>query len=164
MVGICCRIVIAILFMGLAYSCGSSRKMEQSNSVATVQSTSSENTSFNYGSTTKLTDFVKTDFGIRFQWVKYDTSKQPDKEGNYPKQEEGSGELDLKTEGNKSVESGDSLQVDTDRDSAFQSDKAEHSVSEKEKEGTEVFSDITWLCVAISVLVIIIFIVVKLCK
>ena len=142
--------------MGLAYSCGSSRKMEQSNSVATVQSTSSENTSFNYGSTTKLTDFVKKDMTIHFRWVKYDTDKAPDAEGNYPKAGEGSGEVDIHADEMLDIAQCDSTQTETEADFSHEAESEEHTQIESEREDTDIFNDLTWLIIAIVILLLVV--------
>lgn len=163
MVGIYCRFVVTALCL-LMCSCGSSRKAERSDSSVSVHTSSSEKQSLKCSSTTNLTDFVKTDLGIRFNWVRYDTTKPPDKDGNYPKQAEGSGELDLHSSEGKHIETNDSLMAEASNDSSSQEESENHTVLEKEKEDTDIFSDITWMCIAIPVMVIVIFIVSKLRK
>lgn len=153
MVGICCRLLLLVLLMA---SCGSSRKAEQSNTAVSVQDTEQLRQSALYGSNIRLTDFVKKDMTIRFQWVKFDTDKKPDAEGNYPKMGEGSGEVDIHEDGSMEVVRGDSLQVDTETNSSHEAEAEEHSQSESEREETDIFNDMTWLIIAIVILLLVV--------
>lgn len=153
MVGICCRLLLLVLLMA---SCGSSRKAEQSNTAVSVQDTEQLRQSVLYSSNIKLTDFVKKDMTIRFQWVKFDTDKKPDAEGNYPKMGEGSGEVDIHEDGSMEVVQNDSLQVNTEKESSHEVESEEHSQSESEREETDIFNDMTWLIIAIVILLLVV--------
>lgn len=92
---------------------------------------------------------------IRFQWVKFDTDKKPDEEGNYPKMGEGSGEVDIREDGSMEVVHNDSLQVDTEKDSSYEKENEKHSQSESEREETNIFKDMTWLIIATVILLLV---------
>lgn len=152
MVGICYRLILLVLLMA---SCGSSRKAEQSDATLSVQDTEQFRQSTIYGSNIKLTDFVKKNMTIRFQWVKFDTDKKPDAEGNYPKMGEGSGEVDFHEDGSMEVVHNDSLQVDAEKESSHDTEAEEHSQSESELEETDIFIDSTWLILATVILLLV---------
>lgn len=93
---------------------------------------------------------------IRFHWVKFDTDKNPDAEGNYPKMGEGSGEVDIHEDGSMEVVQNDSLQVDTEKESSHEAETEEHSQSESEREETDIFNDMTGLIIAIVILLLVV--------
>lgn len=156
MVGICCRLLLLVVLMA---SCGSSRKAERSETVQSIQDTEQLRQSALYGSNIRLTDFVKKDMTIRFQWVKFDTDKKPDAEGNYPKMGEGSGEVDIHEDGSMEVIQNDSLQVNTEKESSHEAESEEHSQSESEREETDIFNDMIGLIIAIVILLFVVWIV-----
>lgn len=142
--------------MLLMASCGSSRKTEQSDKAVSVQTGAELHQTAFQGSGIRLTDFVKKDMTIRFHWVKFDTDKKPDAEGNYPKIGEGSGEVDIHEDGSMEVIQNDSLQVKTEMDSSHEVEAEEHSQSESEREETDIFNDMTWLIIAIVILLLVV--------
>lgn len=153
MVGICCRTLLLVLLM---CSCGSSRKTERSDTAVSIKTgTELHQTAFQE-SGIRLTDFVKKDMTIRFHWVKFDTDKKPDAEGNYPKMGEGSGEVDIHEDGSMEVIQNDSLQVNTEKDSSHEVEAEEYSQSESEREETDIFNDMTWLIIAIVILLLVV--------
>lgn len=153
MVGTCCRLFLLVLLMA---SCGSSRKAERSDMELSVQDTEQVRQSALYGSNIRLTDFVNKDMTIRFHWVKFDTGKAPDAEGNYPKMGEGSGEVDIHEDGSMEVVQNDSLQVNTEADFSHEAEAEEHSQNESEREETGIFDDMTWLIMAIVILLLVV--------
>ncbi|WP_458461048.1 hypothetical protein [Paenibacillus sp.] len=156
MVGICCRLLLLVL---LLCGCGSSRMTERSDTAVSEQTQADIRQLAYHGTQLKLTDFVKKDMTIRFHWVKFDTDKNPDEEGNYPKMGEGSGEVDIHEDGSMEVIQNDSLQVKTEMDSSHEVEAEEHSQSESEREETGVFNDITWLIIAIVILLLVVWLV-----
>lgn len=152
MVGTYCKWLLLVLLM---VSCGSSRKTEQSDTAISVQTEAELHQTAFQGSGIRLTDFVKKDMTIRFHWVKFDTDKKPDAEGYYPKMGEGSGEVDIHEDGSMEVIQNDSLQVNTAKDSSHEVEAEEHSQSESEREETEIFNDMTWLIIAIVILLLV---------
>lgn len=153
MVGICCRLLLLVLMM---CSCGSSRKAERSDTALSVQDTERLRQSALYGSSIRLTDFVRKDMTVRFQWVKFDTDKKPDAEGNYPKMGEGSGEVDIHEDGSMEVIQNDSLQVDSEADFSHEAEAEEHSQSKSEHEETALLDDLKWLIIAIVILLLVV--------
>ena len=136
-------------------SCGSSRKTERSDTAVSVQTGAELHQTTFQGSGIRLSDFVKKDMTIRFHWVKFDTDKKPDAEGNYPKMGEGSGEVDIHEDGSMEVIQNDSLQVNTEMDTSHEVEAEEHSQNESEREETDIFNDMTWLIIAIVILLLV---------
>lgn len=156
MVGNCYRLLLLVL---LLCGCGSSRKAERSDTFVSEHTEADIRQSACFGSTIKLTDFVKTDMTVRFHWVRFDTDKSPDAAGNYPKEAEGDGEIDFKGIEELDVTQNDSTQVETEADFSHEAEAEEHSQSESEKKETTVFEDMTWLIIAIVILLLVVWIV-----
>ena len=152
MVGIYCRWLLLVLLMA---SCGSSRKTEQSDTAVSVQTGAELHQTAFLGSGIRLTDFVKKDMTIRFHWVKFDTDKKPDAEGNYPKMGEGSGEVELHEDELLDMEQNDSTQVESGANLSHEAEAEEYSQSESEREETDIFNDMTWLIIAIVILLLV---------
>ena len=152
MVGIYCRLLLLVL---LLCGCGSSLKTERSDTAVSEQ-TQADIRQLAYHSTQlKSTDFVKKDMTIHFRWVKYDTDKAPDAEGNYPKMGEGSGEVELHEDEALNMEQHDSTQVEAEANLSHEAVAEEHSQSESEREETDIFNDMTWLIIAIVILLLV---------
>lgn len=156
MVGICCRLFLLVL---LLCGCGSSRKAERSDTAVSEQTEAELHQTAFQGSGIRLTDFVKKDMTIRFHWVKFDTDKKPDAEGNYPKMGEGSGEVDFHEDELLNVEQNDSTQVESGANLSHEAEAEEHSQSESEREETDIFNDMTWLIIAIVILLLVVWLV-----
>lgn len=156
MVGNCYRLLLLVL---LLCGCGSSRKAERSDTFVSEHTEADIRQLACFGSTIKLTDFVKTDMTVRFHWVRFDTDKSPDAEGNYPKEAEGDGEIDFKGIEELDVTQKDSTQVENDVDISNKSETEEHSQSESKHEETEIFGDMTWLIIAIIILLLVVLLV-----
>ena len=153
MVGNCCRLLLLVL---LLCGCGTSRKAEQSDTAVSAQTEADIRQLAYHGSQIKLTDFVKKDMTIRFHWVKFDTDKKPDAEGNYPKMGEGSGEVDFHEDEVLDMEQNDSTQVESGANISHEAEAEEHSQSESEREETDIFNDMTWLIIAIVILLLVV--------
>lgn len=149
MVGIYCRWLLLVLLM---VSCGSSRKTERSDTAVSVKTEAELHQTAFQGSSIRLTDFVKKDMTIRFHWVKFDTDKKPDAEGNYPKMGEGSGEVELHEDELLDMEQNDSTQVESGANLSHEVEAEEHSQSESEREETDIFNDMIGLIIAIVIL------------
>lgn len=156
MVGIYCRLLLLVL---LLCGCGSSRKAERSDTAVSEQTQTDIRQLAYHGTQLKLTDFVKKDMTIHFRWVKYDTDKEPDAQGNYPKEAEGEGEIDFQGIEELDIIQNDSTQVETEADFSQEVEAEEHSQSESEKKETTVFEDMTWLIIAIVILLLVVWIV-----
>ena len=152
MVGTYCRWLLLVLLM---VSCGSSRKTERTDTAVSIQTGAELHQTAFQGSGIRLTDFVKKDMTIRFHWVKFDTDKKPDAEGNYPKMGEGSGEVDIHEDGSMVVIQNDSLQVNTEMDISHEVEAEEHSQSKSEREETDIFNDMIGLIIAIVILLLV---------
>lgn len=153
MVGNYCRLLLLVL---LLCSCGSSRLMQQTDTAVSVQNDAEIRQLAFHGSQIKLTDLVKTDMTIRFHWVKFDTDKEPDAQGNYPKEAEGDGVIDFKGVEELDIIQNDSTQVETEADFSHEEEAEEHSQSESKIEETTIFEDITWLCFSCIILMLIV--------
>ena len=153
MVGNCYRLLLLVL---LLCGCGSSRKAERSDTFVSEHTEADIRQSACFGSTIKLTDFVKKDMTIHFRWVKYDTDKAPDAEGNYPKAGEGSGEVDIHADEMLDIAQCDSTQVETEADFSHEAESEEHTQIESEREETDIFNDWTWLIIAIIILLLVV--------
>ena len=153
MVGTYCKWLLLVLLMA---SCGSSRKTEQSDTAISVQTEAELHQTAFQTSGIRLTDFVKKDMTIRFHWVKFDTDKKPDAEGNYPKMGEGSGEVDFHEYEVLDMEQNDSTQVESGANLSHEAEAEEHSQSESEREETDIFNDMTWLIIAIVILLLVV--------
>lgn len=153
MVGTYCRWLLLVLLMA---SCGSSRKMERSDMAVSVQTGAELHQTDFQSSSVRLTDFVKKDMTIRFHWVKFDTDKQPDAEGNYPKMGEGSGEVDFHEDEILDMEQNDSTKVESGANLSHEAETEEYSQSESEREETDIFNDMTWLIIAIVILLLVV--------
>lgn len=153
MVGIYCRLFLLVLLMA---SCGSSRKAERNEMSSTAMQKVDYNQELFRSSNIKLTDFVKKDMTVRFNWVKFDTDKEPDSEGNYPKMGEGSGEVDFHEDESLNIAQSDSTQVESEADFSHKAEFEEHSQSESEREETDIFNDMTWLVIAIVILLLVV--------
>lgn len=153
MVGNCYRLLLLVL---LLCGCGSSRKAERSDTFVSEHTEADIRQSACFGSTIKLTDFVKTDMTVRFHWVRFDTDKEPDAQGNYPKEAEGDGEIDFKGVEELDIIQNDSTQVETEADFSHEEEAEEHSQSESKIEETTIFEDITWLCFSCIILMLIV--------
>ena len=151
MVGIYCRLLLLVL---LLCGCGSSRKAERSDTAVSEQTQADIRQLAYHGTQLKLTDFVKKDMTIHFRWVKYDTDKAPDAEGNYPKAGEGSGEVDIHADEMLDIAQCDSTQTETEADFSHEAESEEHTQIESEREDTDVFNDLTWLIIAIIILLL----------
>ena len=156
MVGNYCRWLLLVLLMA---SCGISRKTERSDTAVSVQTGAELHQTAFQGSGIRLTDFVKKDMTIRFHWVKFDTDKKPDAEGNYPKMGEGSGEVELHEDEVLDMEQNDSTQVESGANLSHEAEAEEHSQSESEREETKMFGDIAWLCFSCVILILVVWIV-----
>ena len=151
MVGNCYRLLLLVL---LLCGCGSSRKAERSDTFVSEHTEADIRQSACFGSTIKLTDIVKKDMTIHFRWVKYDTDKAPDAEGNYPKAGEGSGEVDIHADEMLDIAQCDSTQVETEADFSHEAESEEHTQIESEREDTDIFNDLTWLIIAVIILLL----------
>ena len=156
MVGNCCRLLLLVL---LLCGCGTSRKAEQSDTAVSAQTEADIRQLAYHGSQIKLTVFVKKDMTIRFHWVKFDTNKSPDAQGNYPKEAEGEGEIDFKGIEELDITQNDSTQVETEADFSHEAEAEAHSQSESEREETKMFGDIAWLCFSCVILILVVWIV-----
>ena len=156
MVGNYCRWLLLVLLMA---SCGSSRKTERSDTAVSVQTGAELHQTAFQTSGIRLTDFVKKDMTIRFHWVKFDTNKSPDAQGNYPKEAEGEGEIDFKGIEELDITQNDSTQVETEADFSHEAEAEAHSQSESEREETKMFGDIAWLCFSCVILILVVWIV-----
>lgn len=152
MAGIYCRLFLLVL---LLCGCGSSRKTERSDTAVSEQTEAELHQTAFQASGIRLTDFVKKDMTIRFHWVKFDTDKKPDAEGNYPKMGEGSGEVELHEDEALNMEQNDSTQVEAEANLSHEAVAEEHSQSESEREETDIFNDMTWLIIAIVILLLV---------
>ena len=130
--------------------------MEQTDTAVSVQTEANIRQLAYQGSQIRLTDFVKTDMTVRFHWVKFDTDKEPDAQGNYPKEAEGDGVIDFKGVEELDIIQNDSTQVETEADLSHESEAVEHSQSESESEETDIFGDIAWLCFSCVILMLIV--------
>lgn len=130
--------------------------MEQTDTAVSVQSEANIRQLAYQGSQIRLTDLVKTDMTVRFHWVKFDTDKEPDAQGNYPKEAEGDGVIDFKGVEELDIIQNDSTQVETEADFSHESEAVEHSQSESKIEETTIFEDITWLCFSCIILMLIV--------
>ena len=153
MVGNYCRWLLLVLLM---VSCGSSRKTERSDTAVSIKTGAELHQTAFQSSGIRLTDFVKKDMTIRFHWVKFDTDKKPDAEGNYPKMGEGSGEVDFHEDEVLDMEQNDSTQVESGANISHEAETEEHSQSESEREETDIFNDMTWLIIAIVILLLVV--------
>ena len=153
MVGTYCRWLLLVLLM---VSCGSSRKTERTDTAVSIQTGAELHQTAFQGSGIRLTDFVKKDMTIRFHWVKFDTDKKPDAEGNYPKMGEGSGEVELHEDEVLDMEQNDSTQVESGANLSHEAEAKEYSQSESEREETDIFNDMTWLIIAIVILLLVV--------
>ncbi len=153
MVGICCRLLLLVLLMT---GCGSSRKAQRTDTEVSVKTDTEFRQSVLQGTGIRLTDFVKKDMTIRFHWVKFDTDKKPDAEGNYPKMGEGSGEVDFHEDEILDMEQNDSTQVESGANLSHEAEAEEYSQSESEREETDIFNDMTWLIIAIVILLLVV--------
>ena len=153
MVGNYCRWLLLVLLM---VSCGSSRKTERSDTAVSIKTGAELHQTAFQSSGIRLTDFVKKDMTIRFHWVKFDTDKKPDAEGNYPKMGEGSGEVDFHEDEVLDIEQNDSTQVESGANISHEAETEEHSQSESEREETDIFNDMTWLIIAIVILLLVV--------
>lgn len=146
--------LIVILLAGalsMLLSCGSSRKMESSSLNIEEKDSTREEVSILTGTSVQLTDLVKTDVGIKFDWVRYDTDKQPDEEGRYPVLEEGSGEMEISQEGEHTEVRKDSASVSASKENS--SKKNVRSTTSEESEKVGVFSDLTEMFKALALFV-----------
>ena len=155
MVGIYCRLLLLVL---LLCGCGSSRKAERSDTAVSEQTQADIRQLAYHGTQLKLTDFVKKDMTIHFRWVKYDTDKAPDAEGNYPKEAEGEGEIDFQGIEELDITQNNSTQVETEADFLHEAEAEEHSQSESEREETEIFGDLTGFCFSFFILILVVLI------
>ena len=153
MVGIYCRLLLLVL---LLCGCGSSRKTERSDTAVSEQFQADIRQLAYHDTQLKLTDFVKKDMTIHFRWVKYDTDKAPDAEGNYPKAGEGSGEVDIHADKILDIAQCDSTQVETEADFSHEAESEKHTQIESEREETDIFNDLTWLIIAIIILLLVV--------
>lgn len=96
---------------------------------------------------------------VRFYWVKFDTDKNPDKDGNYPKMAEGDGEISLKEDETLQIEEQDSIGVTTDFTTSHETKIKEHSQSESKIEETNVFRQLKLLSFSCLMLFLIVWIV-----
>ena len=151
MVGICCRLLLLVLLMT---GCGSSRKAQQTNTELSVQTETDIRQSVLQGTGIRLTDLVKKDMTIHFRWVKYDTDKAPDAEGNYPKAGEGSGEVGFQADGVTDIVLNDSTRTDTEMQRSGEAEAKERSQNESERKETDIFDDMIWLIIAIVILLL----------
>lgn len=153
MVGIYCRLFLLVLLM---CSCGSSRKAERNEMSSTAMQKVDYNQVLFQSSKIKLTDSVKKDMTVRFHWVKFDTDKEPDAEGNYPKMGEGSGEVDFHEDELLNIVQSDSTQVESEAEFSHETEHEKHSQVESEREETDIFNDIKWLIIAIVILLLVV--------
>lgn len=153
MVGICCRLLLLVLLMS---GCGSSRKMQHTETDVSVKTETDISQSVLQGTAIRLTDLVKQDMTIHFRWVQYDTDKAPDAEGNYPKAGEGSGEVDFQADGVTDIVLNDSTRTDNEIQSSGEAEEKEYSQNESEHKETHIFKDLTWLSIAIVILLLVV--------
>lgn len=153
MVGICCRLLLLVLLMT---GCGSSRKAQRTDTDVSVKTETDIRQSVLQGAGIRLTDLVKKNMTIHFRWVKYDTDKAPDAEGNYPKAGEGSGEVGFQANGVTDIVLNDSTRTNTEVQSSGEAEAKEHTQNESEHEETDSFNDMTWLIIAIVILLLVV--------
>ena len=153
MVGICCRLLLLVLLMT---GCGSSRKAQRADTELSVQTETEFRQSVLQATGIRLTDLVKKDMTIHFRWVKYDTDKVPDAEGNYPKAGEGSGEVGFQANGVTDIVLNDSIRTDTEVQRSGEAEAKERSQNESEREEADIFNDMTWSIIAIVILLFVI--------
>ena len=156
MVGICCRLLLLVLLMT---GCGSSRKVQRTDTDVSVKTDTEFRQSVLQGSGIRLTDLVRKDMTIHFRWVKYDTDKAPDTEGNYPKAGEGSGEVGFQANGVTDIVLNDSTRTNTEVQSNGEAESKERSQNESERKETDIFNDMTWLIIAIVILLLVVWMV-----
>ncbi len=153
MVGICCRLLLLVLLMT---GCGSSRKAQRTDTEVSVKTDTEFRQSVLQGTGIRLTDLVRKDMTIHLRWVKYDTDKAPDAEGNYPKSGEGSGEVGFHANGVTDIVLNDSTRTDTEVQRSGEAKSEEHTQNESEHEETDIFNDMTWLIIAIVILLLVV--------
>lgn len=150
---------VTVAALLLFSSCGSSRKASSA-TVDLVEKDSARNEySLLSGSDIRLTDIVKTDYGIRFEWKRYDTTKPPGSDGKPPLLEEGSGELNYTSSDSLAVAGNDSTKIAASEEKGKEVSMAVQSSSESEREDTGIFSDMADMLGALTISVVAIFIV-----
>ena len=136
--------------------CGSSRKAQRADTELSVKTETEFRQSVLQTTGIRLTDLVRKDMTIHFRWVKYDTEKPPDAEGNYPKAGEGSGEVGFQANGVTDIVLNDSTRTNTEVQSNGEVEAKERSQNESEHEETDIFDDITWSIIAIVILLLVV--------
>lgn len=149
---------VLVLLLVLA-SCGSSKKTSCESLNVMERDSMRKDYSFVHGNSIRLTDFVKTDFGIRFEWVTYDTSKPVGPNGKPPISGEGKGELSGSSNDSLTVVGGDSTKVTASEKSGTERETDMQSFSERERDDTTLFSDVADMVTAIAVCAVVLFIV-----
>lgn len=151
--------ITVLVFLLALTSCGSSKKTTSDSLNVTERDSMRKDYSFVHGNNIRLTDFVKTDIGLRFEWVTYDTSKPPGKDGKPPISGEGKGELSVNSNDSLAIVGNDSTKVLAAEKSGTERETDMQSFTERERDDTTLFSDVADMVTAIAVCVVVLFIV-----
>ena len=141
-------------------SCGSSHKAVKSDVEVIRKDSTSESVNIVYGSSTSLSELITTNGNYVINFRIYDTRKPPDSlTGKPPLLADGHVEADFSKNRNKETATKDSTKVKADKETTSDIREENRSETIKEKKESMLPKQIGFVCVCVTVLIVVILIV-----
>jgi hypothetical protein len=144
----------------LLFACGSSHKAIKSNTEVISKDSASESINIVHGSSTSLSELITTNSNYVIDFRIYDTRKPPDSlTGKPPLLADGHVEGDFSKNRKKETATKDSTKVKADKETTSDIREENRSETIKEKKESMLPKQIGFVCVCVTVLIVVILIV-----
>ena len=156
------RHILLALFMCLflLLSCGSSHKAIKSDTEVISKDSASETVNIVHESTTSLSELITTNSNYVIDFCIYDTRKPPDSlTGKPPLLADGHVEGDFSKNKRKETATKDSTEVKADKETTSNTREENRSETIKEKKESTLLKQIGFVCVCVTVLLVVMLIV-----
>ncbi len=144
----------------LLFACGSSHKAIKSNTEVISKDSASESINIVHGSSTSLNELIATNGNYVIDFCIYDTRKPPDSLTEKPPLlADGHIEGDFSKNRKKETATKDSTEVKADKETTSNTREENRSETIKEKKESTLLKQIGFVCVCVTVLIVVILIV-----
>ena len=144
----------------LLFACGSSHKAVKSNTEIILKDSTRESVNIVHGSSTSLSELITTNGNYVIDFCIYDTRKPPDSlTGKPPLLADGHVEGDFSKNRKKETATKDSTEVKADKDITSDIYEKKRSETIKEKKESMLPKQIGFVCVCVTVLIVVMLIV-----
>ena len=144
----------------LLFACGSSHKAVKSNTEIILKDSTRESVNIVHGSSTSLSELITTNSNYVIDFCIYDTRKPPDSlTGKPPLLADGHVEGDFSKNRKKETVVNDCTEMKTDKETTSNTREENRSETIKEKKESTLLKQIGFVCVCVTVLLVVMLIV-----